>query len=425
MEKNMGSKMRWLCLAALLPAMASAQFTTGATQFDFGGGATSDKPWETFKLNPKTRVKLDFHSATSWDAIISFFENQTGVTIVKDPTLTGTTSLTSARPVPLSDAFSILKATLSLKGFNLEKQGNFLVIKSNGGNNQAARGGANGPQIDLGQGNPFGGNQDNSELKVYKIEYANASALARVLNDIYTPNTNTNQFMQGGGRFFGGPGGGGPGGGNRGAFQFNPGMFGRQQPNVRASSDDFSNSVIVNAPPQDQIQVKSIITSLDQPSDLPLHTKVYHLVYASAQDTSTIVQNVLTTNVPRGRSGATTSQQSGPGAFFNAIRGTTAGAGQVVPDLRTNSIVVTAADDDIAIVDQVVANLDKPVQNQSNTFVFPLSNARAESVAAVLQGAFGNRQGVSTPNSTTLNNANGAIGTYSGNGTTQNRVNNS
>lgn len=407
MEKKMGSRMRWICLAALLPAMASAQF-------DFGGGATSDKPWETFHLNSKTRVKLDFHSGATWDAIIAFFENQSGVTIVKDPNLTGTTSLMSARPVPLSVAFQILSTTLSLKGYSLNKQGELLVIKQQGqrGNNPT------GPIV---QTPPDNGPE--TELKVYKIQYANASALARVLNDVYTPSQNGgNPFMQQGGRFGGGGGGGGGGGFNRGGGggpggggfgNFNPGMFGRQPPQVRASSDDFSNSVIVNAAPSEQIQVKALIADLDKPSDLPLHTKVYHLVYAPAQDTASIVQNVLTTNVPRGRAGATTSQTQGPQAFFNAIRGTTAGAGQVVADLRTNSVVVTAADDDIAIVDNVIASLDHPVVNQSTTFVFPLSNARAESVSAILQGAFGTRSGVTAPNASTLNNANGAIGSYS------------
>ena len=249
--------------------------------------------------------------------------------------------------------------------------------------------------------------------------------LPKVLNDVYQQ-TQGQQFNFGGGRpnfgGGGGPGGGfqnrgGPGGGGGGFQGFNFRGFGQQQPNVRASSDDFSNSVIVNAPSRDQVQVKSLIDDLDKPSDLPQHTKVYHLKYASATDTATEVQNVLTANVPRGRGGATTSQTTGPAAFINAFRGQTAGSGQVVPDNRTNSLVVTATDDDMKIVDDVVLDLDKNVEMQSTTFVFPLSNARAESVASLMQQAFGNRQGTQAPNTTTMNQFNGPISASQGKNT--------
>src|SRR5579862_4298195 len=105
MEFRMVRKMRWICMAALLPAfgVAYGQFA----QFDYGNGQSTDKPWTQFKLNPKTRVKLDLKNA-SVDAVISFFENVSGVTIVKDPALTGALPLTSAKPVPLNDAFQIL-----------------------------------------------------------------------------------------------------------------------------------------------------------------------------------------------------------------------------------------------------------------------------------------------------------------------------
>ena len=382
-------KIQWICLAAVLPGFAAAQF-------DFGGGQSSDKPWESFKLNPKKRVKLDFH-ASSPDAIIQFFEDVSGITIVKDPALTGQLALSSARPVSLNDAFQILKTTLSLKGFNMEKQGNLLVIR------QQKAGTSPGP-ISFPTGpDAFPGGGDDNILKVYLIKYASASALARVLNDVYTQQQ-TGGFGNGAFQFNRGPGGGGPGGGGPGGNRFGAGGFGggfggfgqRQQPNVRASADDYSNSVIVNAPSRDQTQVEILIKSLDEPSDLPQHSKVYHLKFASASDTATVVQNVLTANVPRGKGGATTGQTSGPAAFFSAIRGQTPGTGQVAVDARTNSLVVTATDDDILIVDKVITELDHDTTVQSTTYVFPLNNARADAIASLMQAAFGTRAGVSS-----------------------------
>jgi general secretion pathway protein D len=395
--KNMKTKLLWAGILA--PVIASAQFTGGGQSgFDFGGGASTDKPWTQFKLNPKTRVKLALSNATA-DAVIKFYENVSGITIVKDPALTGTLPITSARAVPLSDAFDILSQTLSLKGFSLSKNGNLLIIKQNGKGNQ------NSISFPTGAGDLGGGNDNALVPRLYPIKFANASQLAATLNSVYAPITNA----QGGGNFQFQQGG-----------QNRPGGFGgfggaqAQIPTVRASSDDFSNSVIVNAPERIQGQLSDLIKKLDQPSELPQTTKVYKLTYASAQDMVAVVQTVLTANVPRGRGGATTGQTSGPGAFFSALRGQTAGSGQVVADNRTNSLVVTATDDDIKIIDKVIQNVDHNIPIQSTTFVIPLNSARADAVATIIQQAYGNKQGVSTPNTTQTQNTSQSVSKAAG-----------
>ena len=125
------SPLRAMALAAVLaiPAM-------GLGQFDNGSGRSND--WEAFPLNAKKRVQLDWRNANV-DAIIAYYQNISGVTIVKDPSLTGALTLSSAKPVPIKDAFAILAATLRLKGYLLQKQGNLLVIKK-----QEERGGFGG-----------------------------------------------------------------------------------------------------------------------------------------------------------------------------------------------------------------------------------------------------------------------------------------
>lgn len=376
-------------LPSVVPIEAMGQFVTGA----------SSHPWEGFKLDAKTKVKVEFRNSNI-DNIISFYERVSGVTIVKDPTLTGGLTVTSAKAVSLNDAFQILSTTLSLKNYDLLKDGNLLVIRvkkpaqPGGGFSFPGAGGG-----DSGF-NPFGGSQ--SKLKVYPIKFANASQLARVLNDIYQA-TGTNPFAQfggGGGRFGGGGGrffGQGGGGGNPFA---NLTQGGSQQHNVRASSDDFSNSVIVNATTDDQVQVADLIRQLDHATDDAQITRVYKLNYAASDDLVAVVQNVLTANVPKGKGGASTGQTQGPGAFFNAIRGTTPGAGQVTSDPHTNSLIVTATPENTELVAKVIKDLDTEVKIQTSTFVFPLKNARADQVQQLLQSAFGTRQGVNNTNRT-------------------------
>lgn len=410
-------------MVLLTPVLAMGQFVTGG---DVGTG----KPWESFKLNPKTKVKLDFHNS-GIDAILSKYQSLSGVTIVKDPNLTKGLTLTSAKPVSLGEAFQILQSTLNLQGYEIGKDSNLLIIRPKP-KNQGGFGGMGAPGAGTFDPSVFmgGGDQPTPQLKVYPIKYANASQLARVLNDVF-------QSSGAGGFPFGGggarPGGGGfQFGGNRGggAAAFNPAMlagrFGQQQtPQVRASSDDFSNSVIVNAPRDQQAQVAELIGQLDKITDEPQQTKVFPLEFAAAEDLQPVVQNLLNANVPRGKGGATTQQSQGPGAFFSAIRGSVSGSGQATADPRTNALIVTATSDNIKLVDKVVKELDTKIDLQPTTFVFPLSNAQSDDVAGLLNQAFGQRQGTGTNRGTTNNRNNGSSSTNrnNSNSNTRNRGN--
>lgn len=391
-EEMRVTKLTLISLAAVMPLAAFGQF-------DFGGGTTSSsKPWTLFKLNPKKTVKLSLANANV-DGVIALYEQISGVTIVKDPSLTGKLPITSATPVSLNTAFEILQKTLDLKGYSMDKEGDLLVIKSRGG------GGGRGPfgsgvfNIPGGQGpgGIFPGGEDQNVLKVYPIQYANATAVAKVINDVYSgaPAQGFNGNPFGGGRF--GRGGGGfaiqLGGGGQ---NNNNNRFG--QVTVKASSDDFSNSVIINAPDREQLEVATIIKQIDKQTDQPQTSQVYPLKYAGAQDIAPVIQNVLVGNAPQGKGGLTNTQTNPGQLFQQAIRlgSTQASFGQVATDLRTNSLIVTATPDNQKVVSRVILELDRPVETQSTTFVFPLLNAKATDVANLLLSAFGQRQGLSS-----------------------------
>lgn len=372
---------------ALLPVVSFAQFDTG-------GGSTNG--WDGLKLDSKKRIKLDFHNANV-DLVIGLLSKATGVTIVKDPALTGGLTITSAKNVSLSEAVDIFGTVLGLKGYDLNKKGNLLVIKQR--SKQNANAGAGAAALAAGGGTGFNpgsfnmGAQSNNELRVYPVKYAAASEVARVVNEVFQQSGGTNPFQG----FGGGRGGfGGPGGGAQ-RFMQMIGAGGNQNgPNIRASYDDFSNSVIVNAPSKNQRDVEDLIKKIDQQTDKPVRSKVFPLKYAAATDLTTTIQNVLTNNAPTGR-GQTRQNNQGGGfaALFN--RGNQNNQ-QVTADTRSNAVIVTATEDNLKIVADVVAELDKPVQSQNATFVFPLQNARADQIATLLNGAFGSRSGTN-PNS--------------------------
>ncbi len=398
-----------LTFGFMLPTISMAQ---GANPFiggDFGGGEAS---WKDTKFNPKTKIKLDFRNANI-DLVISMFMKTSGINIVKDPALIGGITLTSATPVSLKTGFQILEKTLNLKGYDLKKDGELFVIQKQDQGRGGRGGSFGGGNVDMGAiMSAMGGGQPQSVLKMYSIKFANATSVARVVNEAFSGSgqSNSNPFASmfgGGGVQFGGGRGGNAFGGQNNRGRGNNGaaaspfasLFGggnQQGSSVRASSDDFSNSVIVNAPDKEQKEVERVIKAIDKETSAPQHTKVYKLEYATSAEVAPTIQNVLTNNAPRGVGGVTNSGANPQDRFQQAIRfgSTQASFGTVAADARTNSLVVTATDESLLIVETVIKSLDKPIDFASTTFVFPLNNAKADDVATLLRNTFGTRQGL-------------------------------
>lgn len=415
-------------LSALV-AVAMAQ-TPALAQFgDFSAPAAPEKPvWEQFRLNPKSRVWLNFHNA-SVDAVLQTLMQASGVTIIKDPALTGTISLQSPRQQTLTDAFGMLSEALKLRNFEFTKNSNFLIIR-------AKTQGFRPPTFPTGDtfGNPPGGANSQTVLKVYVIKYANATQVARVVNEVFA--TTGDQGAQnpfagfgGGGNPFGGGGGRFGGGGGRFNFGGGGGAGGGQNPfagfarrlgannatqTVKASADDFSNSVIVNAPSKDHEQIAKIILQIDRQTEQPQISRLFSLRYAKAIDVAPVIQNVLVSNAPRGRGGIGTQNVPIDQRFQQAARlgGTQASFGTVAAEQRTNSLVVTATTENMEIVVKLIDQIDKPIRYEDSAFVITLQNARADNIAQTLNQAFATRNpGQNILSNLNNNNGNRRTGT--------------
>ena len=372
-------------------------------------------PWKLFPLNPKTRVKLDFRNA-SVDAVIHVLSQASGVPLIKDPALVGAVTLQSPKPQTLGDAFSIFNAILGLKNYEITKQGNFLLIAPRvpaapvavagaptpggppgqpggapgqpggapptmgrpGGMARMGRGGPHGPGGAPGQpGGPPGGapaNPTDAVLKVYIIRYASATEVARVVTEVFgTPTPPSNPY--------------GP---PPQAAAPTPG-----KPVIKASAEDFSNSLIVYAPPAQQKDISDFVAQIDKQSDTPQVPRVFKLQYALAEDLASVIQDVLKDSAPLGRGGATAAQknknQNRPFYFFGEQDTTQDEGGTVIADTRTNSLVVTATTENLDHVADVLKQLDQPATFQSTTWVYVFQNARADVVAYLLNQSFGNK----------------------------------
>ncbi len=367
-------------------------------------GTPSASAWSSFKLNPKTRVRLNFRNADI-QSILSFFTKISGITILADPGLTGTMNLATGKEVSLDEAFSILQTSLGLRNFELRAEGNLMVVRPRG-----QRGG--------GDRQPSGFQPEQMMnmmsgampiTRVYPLKNANAAQVARVVTEVFVPQMTMQDMMMAQ-----------MGLGNNQPQMPNPMMFIQQmmqrgrggrggatsaavsQYQVRASSDDYSNSVIVSARQTDQSQIEELIKQLDQPADAPMVSRVYRLEYASSADLVTVLQTLLQANAPMGRGGS-----SGGGGMMgmpidmrfrmgNRGVGGATGGGSVTADERTNSLIVTTTEANQTLVANVIKDLDREVAYESATFVVKLSNARADVLSQLLNQSFGGRTGTST-----------------------------
>jgi general secretion pathway protein D len=162
-----------------------------------------------------------------------------------------------------------------------------------------------------------------SDLKVFKLKYANAAAAAKLITDIFAADQQQPAIpIQGGrGRGFGG----GFGGFQRGGF---PGAPNATDPNasragkVVASSDDRTNTVVVTAPSETLKAIELVVQQIDSDPTLETEFFVYPLKNASALNLQGVL-NGLFGNSSTGVTGSTSRTTNG----FQPLGTTTGGFG--------------------------------------------------------------------------------------------------
>jgi type II secretory pathway component GspD/PulD (secretin) len=247
-----------------------------------------------------------------------------------------------------------------------------------------------------------------SEVEVFQLSYADSKAVADELkevfqsadSDITRANTRNNFRARGGGGpggGFGGPmaamfggGGGGNGGGN--------GEDRNVSTHAVFVADDQMNAVIASAPPDYMRMITNVVHMLDQPSQEVTVMRVFHLKHADPGE----ISDELTTMFP---STTTTTDQNNrtPGMRFMPFggfgMGQNAGNNQsprmkreltvmVVPDRRTQSVIVSASKDMMVQIQGVVQDLDQGTEGVQHVTALDFGGADPATVQETMQGLF-------------------------------------
>lgn len=256
-----------------------------------------------------------------------------------------------------------------------------------------------------------------SSVRVFVLQYADAKALATVVKELFvSQDLSRSQGNQGGaGRFFNAfRGGGGPpgmpgGDGGGGGSGSSPGGGRAPTPGVVAVADERSNALVVRAPEEQMTVIASVVEQVDKNVEDVTELRVFRLQYADPQETADLLTDLFddTASSSRQRQGGGGQLRFG-GAFGGGpggIRGGAFGSARsgaadqsarmqaqtrvvAVPDLRTGSVVVSAARDLMEEIARMLDQLDADPARKQKVFVYSVENSDPQAVQEVIQSLF-------------------------------------
>ncbi len=184
---------------------------------------------------------------------------------------------------------------------------------------------------------------------------------------------------------------------------------------VLVTSDSRTNSVIVRAQPRDLDEIEALIKKLERDPSAASSLKIFPLKSALANDLAAVINAAIQSVI------APPTSSSGGGGGQGALQGLNVGqvdeqfknvksavlkflvtdkAGdrelqsgvlsdiRVTPDARANSLIVSASEQSMALIEELVKQLDKPTSTVSEIKVFTLANADAELMVTQLNALF-------------------------------------
>ena len=197
---------------------------------------------------------------------------------------------------------------------------------------------------------------------------------------------------------------------------------------VRVYGDVRTNSVVVQARPRDLAEVESLIKKLDVSESGPVsQLKIIPLKHANADELATTLRQSIQ-SVVSPQSGNTGSQNgafpqgnfqqgggtAGGGSELNEIKSTilqflSVDQGRplrsgilsdirINSDPRTNSLVVSAPEQSLALIEALIGNLDRPASAVAEIKVFELARGDATAMAGLLGQIFNTTTGGNAAN---------------------------
>ncbi|MFC1494457.1 type II secretion system secretin GspD [Thermodesulfobacteriota bacterium] len=296
------------------------------------------------------KILLNFKDAPV-ETVLGYLSETAGIVVVYEYELRDRISVISKQPLNTEEAISLLNTILKEKGYTTILTGKTLkvVLLSEAKKmNIPVRSGNDPSKIIPG---------DDVVTYIIPVKYADAASLKETLATLIS---DTADFM--------------------------------------ANSD--TNTLIITDTTANIKRLVEIIQTIDTQVATVAVVRVFHLEYAEAESTAELINEIFEeqnqSNRSTGASGSIQSiiQMRGRPPFMEGDQSSSSG-GRVIAanisakaDERTNSVVVSAPQESMDVIERLIADLDSDSSEGQSVFVYPLKNARADNLQEVLTNLF-------------------------------------
>lgn len=334
--------------------------------------AEATPPAPGTKASGKSGVILNFQNASLTD-VLNYLSEAAGFIVVQETPVTGTVNVTSRQEVSPEEAVDLVNAVLIEKGFVAIRNGRILKIvprKDAQKRDLPVHTGSDPEQIPR---------KDEMVTQILPLRYGEAAKLVENLQSLLSEN-------------------------------------------ATISANESANSIILTDTQTNIRRIATIIRAIDTSVASISTIHVYPLRYADAKELATIVTSLFQVGTSGGGGGGGRNRGGGGGGQGGPLGGIAAmfGGGQSSPpggqsearqaasrivavaDEQSNSLIVSAPEDLIPSITEVVEKLDTSIDAVTETRIFRLQHADATELAETLTKIYGDNS-----NSASAQNRNG------------------
>ena len=312
---------------------------------------------ESGSENHERLISMSFREA-ELDYVLDFFSRATGYTVVKDAEIKARVTIISQKDIPVDQAFSVLNSILAIKGYATIVNGKIVKVvplENAKQENMEIRVGSDPTDIDI---------ADTIVTQIMPLSYTSAGQIVKDLKDLIP-------------------------------------KYGVMIAHTR------SNTLIVTAASSNINRFAQIIKELDIPMSDLIKIEVFPVKYRDAEVLAKVIEKMF--EKPKGTEAEQQAQAErgrrfrgfdrGPGGAGEEASAETSATGEserlqimgdvkVAADTDTNSIVVSASQENLNLIRELIEKLDKPVTDQAETRIFILEHADSSELADKLNQAF-------------------------------------
>ena len=324
----------------------------------------------------KGTIMLNFQG-TSLTDVLNYLSEAAGFVIVQEAPVTGTVNVVSRQPITAEDAVDLLNAVLIEKGYVAIRNGRILkIVKRDGAQKREL-------PVHTGSDPELIPRKDEMVTQILPLRFGEAAKLVENLRPLLADN-------------------------------------------ATISANESSNSILLTDTQTNIRRIAEIIRAIDTSVASISTLHVYPLKYANAKALATVITELFVSSTAGGSGGGGRSRGGGGFGGFPGFGGPggpqpTSAASEArqansrviaVADDQSNSLIVSAPEEVIPSITEVVNRIDTNVSDVTDTRIFRLQHADAMETAEIINTLYGDIS--SQSNGTSRSNQRGQQSRQSG-----------